>query len=53
MEELIKEFESRLHLDEKTEKTIRTYIVLMKEYFKWFYDSFGDMNVRNCTERMS
>ncbi len=46
MEELIKEFESRLHLDGKSEKTIRTYTASMREYFKWFYDSFGDVEYK-------
>ena len=46
MEELIKEYESRLRLDGKSEKTIRAYTVSMREYFKWFYDSFGDVEYK-------
>ena len=47
MEELIKEYESQLRLDGKSEKTIRAYTVSMREYFKWFYDSFGDVEYKN------
>lgn len=46
MEELIKEFESRMRLEGKSDKTIRAYTVAMKEYFKWFFDSFGDVEYK-------
>lgn len=46
MEELIKEFENRMHLEGKSDKTIRTYMVSMREYFKWFFDSFGDVEYK-------
>lgn len=46
MEELIKDFESRLYLDGKSDKTIRTYTTSMREYFKWFYDSFGEVEFK-------
>ena len=34
MEELIKEYERRLRLDGKSEKTIRAYTTSMREYYK-------------------
>ena len=46
MEELIREFKSRLHLDGKSDKTIRIYTASMKEYFKWFNDSFGEVEYK-------
>ena len=46
MEELIKEFENRMHLEGKSDKTIRTYRVSMREYFNWFFDSFGDVEYK-------
>ena len=46
MEEMIKDFESRLYLDGKSDKTIRTYTTSMREYFKWFYDSFGEVEFK-------
>lgn len=46
MEELIKEFENRMHLEGKSDKTIRTYMVSMREYFNWFFDSFGDVEYK-------
>ena len=46
MEEVIREFENLLRLDGKSEKTIRTYMASMKEYFKWFFDSFGNVEYK-------
>ena len=46
MEELIKEYERRLRLDGKSEKTIRAYTTSMREYYKWFVDSFGDVEFK-------
>lgn len=46
MEELIKEFETRMHLEGKSDKTIRTYSVSMNEYFQWFIDSFGEVEYK-------
>lgn len=46
MEDLIKEFETQMHLEGKSDKTIRTYSVSMREYFQWFIDSFGDVEYK-------
>ena len=46
MEELLKEFENRMHLEGKSDKTINTYISSMKEYFKWFFDSYGEVEYK-------
>lgn len=46
MEELIKEFQNRMHLEGKSDKTINTYTSSMKEYFKWFYDSYGEVEYK-------
>lgn len=46
MEELLKEFENRMHLEGKSDKTINTYISSMKEYFKWFFDSYGEVKYK-------
>lgn len=46
MEELMKEFETRMHLEGKSDKTIRVYAVSMREYFQWFFDSYGDVEYK-------
>lgn len=46
MEELLNEFKNKMRLDGKADKTIRTYTASMKEYFKWFFDSFGDVEYK-------
>ncbi len=46
MDELIKEFERRLRLDGKSEKTIKSYTVATKEYLVWFVDSFGEVEYK-------
>ena len=46
MEDLIKEFETQMHLEGKSDKTIRTYSVSMREYFQWFIDSFGEVEYK-------
>lgn len=46
MEELLNEFKNKMRLDGKADKTIRTYTASMKEYFKWFIDSFGDVEYK-------
>ncbi len=46
MEQWIKEFVDRLHLEGKSDKTINQYSASVKEYFKWFYGSYGDMEFK-------
>lgn len=46
MERWIKEFVDRLHLEGKSDKTIKQYSVSIKEYFQWFYESYGDVEFK-------
>lgn len=46
MEQWIKEFVDRLHLEGKSDKTINQYSASVKEYFKWFYESYGDVEFK-------
>lgn len=46
METYIKEFVEKLREEGKSENTIKSYTRHMKEYFKWFYDSFGDIEFK-------
>lgn len=46
MEQWIKEFVDRLHLEGKSDKTIKQYSVSIKEYFQWFYESYGDVEFK-------
>lgn len=43
MDNRVKEFENRLRLDGKSDKTIRTYTASVKEYLQWFQESYGDV----------
>lgn len=46
MEELIKEFKQKMYLDGKSERTIEVYGNSVKEFFKWFRDSYGNVEFR-------
>lgn len=46
METYIKEFVEKLREEGKSENTIKSYTRHMKEYFKWFYDSLGDIEFK-------
>lgn len=46
MEQWIKEFVDRLHLEGKSDKTINQYSASIKEYFQWFYESYGDVEFK-------
>lgn len=46
MEQWIKEFVDRLHLEGKSDKTIKQYSVSIQEYFHWFYESYGDVEFK-------
>lgn len=46
MEQWIKEFVDRLHLEGKSDKTIKQYSASIKEYFQWFYESYGDVEFK-------
>lgn len=42
MEKYLNEFIEKLKLEGKSDNTIKSYMLHMKEYFKWFADSFGN-----------
>ena len=46
MDELIRNFENKMHLEGKSEKTIKIYVASVKEFFRWFNDSFGDVEFK-------
>lgn len=46
MEQWIKEFVDGLHLEGKSDKTINQYSISIKEYFQWFYESYGDVEFK-------
>lgn len=46
MEQWIKEFVDRLRLEGKSDKTINQYSISVKEYFQWFYESYGDVEFK-------
>ena len=46
MEQWIKDFADRLHLEGKSDKTIKQYSTSIKEYFQWFYESYGDVEFK-------
>lgn len=46
MEELIKEFKKKMYLKGKSQKTIEVYGNSVKEFFKWFYDSYGNIEYK-------
>lgn len=46
MDELIRDFKNKMHLEGKSEKTIKIYVASVKEFFRWFNDSFGDVEFK-------
>lgn len=46
MEELINEFKKKMYLEGKSQKTIEVYGNSVKEFFKWFYDSYGNIEYK-------
>lgn len=46
MEKLISEFKRKMYLDGKSERTIEVYGNSVKEFFKWFSDSYGDVEFK-------
>lgn len=46
MEKMIKEFKKKMYLDGKSQKTIEVYGNSVKEFFKWFYDSYGNIEYK-------
>lgn len=41
MEDLIKQFKEKMYLDGKSKRTIEVYGNSIKEYFRWFMDSYN------------
>ena len=46
MDELIREFENKMHLEGKSDTTIKSYTASVKEFFRWFNDSFGEVGFK-------
>lgn len=46
MEKMISEFKRKMYLDGKSERTIESYVNSVKEFFKWFDDSFGNVEYK-------
>lgn len=46
MEKMINEFKRKMYLDGKSERTIESYVNSVKEFFKWFEDSFGNVEYK-------
>ena len=46
MENLIEEFKRKMILDGKSERTVEVYSNSVKEFFKWFYDSYGNVEFK-------
>lgn len=46
MEKLIEEFKRKMYLDGKSERTIEVYGNSVREFFKWFTDSYGNVEFK-------
>ena len=46
MESLVDGFKRKMYLDGKSERTIEVYANSVKEFFRWFNDSYGDVAFR-------
>ena len=46
MEKLISEFKRKMYLEGKSKRTIEVYGNSVKEFFKWFSDSYGDVEFK-------
>jgi len=46
MEKLISEFKKKMYLEGKSQRTIEVYGNSVKEFFKWFYDSYGNVEFK-------
>lgn len=46
MEKMINEFKRKMYLEGKSERTMESYINSVKEFFKWFDDSFGNVEYK-------
>lgn len=46
MEKLISEFKQKMYLEGKSKRTIEVYGNSVREFFKWFSDSYGDVKFK-------
>ncbi len=46
MENLIAEFKRKMFLEGKSDRTVEVYSNSVKEYFRWFYESYGDVEYK-------
>lgn len=46
MEKMMDEFKRKMFLDGKSERTVEVYGNSVKEFFKWFYDSYGNVEYK-------
>lgn len=46
MEKVIEEFKRKMYLDGKSERTMEVYSNSVKEFFRWFYESYGDLEYK-------
>lgn len=46
MDKLINEFKQKMYLDGKSKRTIEVYGNSVKEFFSWFYDSYGNVEFK-------
>lgn len=46
MEKLISEFKRKMYFDGKSKRTIEVYGNSVREFFKWFYDSYGNVEYK-------
>lgn len=46
MENLIRDFKQKMYLDGKSERTIEVYGNSVKEFFRWFQDSYGNVGFK-------
>lgn len=46
MENLMEEFKRKMFLDGKSKRTIEVYSNSVKEFFRWFYDSYGNVEYK-------
>ncbi len=46
MEKMVEEFKRKMYLDGKSERTMKVYGNSVKEYFRWFYESYGNVEYK-------
>lgn len=46
MEKMVEEFKRKMYLDGKSERTMEVYSNSVKEFFRWFYESYGNVEFK-------